>query len=228
MCYDERFFLQRATTKARKRQEAQSVIERLRPRRRAIARSPRRKSRRKSSPSWKPSERLKGESPGLPMLPGAFDRGASSDAQFDHAARAAIGQSEPPVERDIGCDPDVCHARVEGRARGTVARSHLGSGARSARAHEADLPPLAPGQGWQSVQSLHELDDFRDLVLACTASCRKFCDSSGSATTRTKSPPAGRRCLREARRTRCISTPTTFERRVLRANPSGRGYHQLP
>lgn len=27
-----------------------------------------------------------------------------------------------------------------------------------------DLPPLAPGQGWQSIQSLHELDDFRDLV----------------------------------------------------------------
>jgi uncharacterized protein (TIGR02466 family) len=26
------------------------------------------------------------------------------------------------------------------------------------------LPPLAPGQGWQSVQSLHELDDFRDFV----------------------------------------------------------------
>jgi len=25
-------------------------------------------------------------------------------------------------------------------------------------------PPLAPGEGWQSVQSLHELDDFRDLV----------------------------------------------------------------
>jgi uncharacterized protein (TIGR02466 family) len=27
-----------------------------------------------------------------------------------------------------------------------------------------DLPPLAPGEGWQSAQSLHELDDFRDLV----------------------------------------------------------------
>jgi hypothetical protein len=31
MCYDERFFLQRATTEARKRQETQSVIERLGP-----------------------------------------------------------------------------------------------------------------------------------------------------------------------------------------------------
>jgi uncharacterized protein (TIGR02466 family) len=27
-----------------------------------------------------------------------------------------------------------------------------------------DLPALAPGQGWQSFQSLHELDDFRDLM----------------------------------------------------------------
>src|SRR5512135_1324736 len=29
-----------------------------------------------------------------------------------------------------------------------------------------DLPKLAPGQGWQSQQRLHELDQFRDLV-AC-------------------------------------------------------------
>lgn len=27
-----------------------------------------------------------------------------------------------------------------------------------------DLPPLAPGQGWQSTQTLHELEEFRDLV----------------------------------------------------------------
>jgi uncharacterized protein (TIGR02466 family) len=27
-----------------------------------------------------------------------------------------------------------------------------------------DRPPLVPGEGWQSVQSLHELDDLRDLV----------------------------------------------------------------
>jgi len=27
-----------------------------------------------------------------------------------------------------------------------------------------DLPPLAPGTGWQSVQTLHTLVDFRDLV----------------------------------------------------------------
>ena len=28
-----------------------------------------------------------------------------------------------------------------------------------------DLPPVAPGAGWQSVQSLHMLDDFQDLVV---------------------------------------------------------------
>jgi uncharacterized protein (TIGR02466 family) len=27
-----------------------------------------------------------------------------------------------------------------------------------------DRPPLAPGAGWQSAQTLHELDDFQDLV----------------------------------------------------------------
>ncbi len=28
-----------------------------------------------------------------------------------------------------------------------------------------DLPPLAPSQGWQSVQTLHQLEEFRDLVI---------------------------------------------------------------
>jgi uncharacterized protein (TIGR02466 family) len=28
----------------------------------------------------------------------------------------------------------------------------------------ASLPPLAPGQGWQSIQTLHTLEEFRDLV----------------------------------------------------------------
>jgi len=27
-----------------------------------------------------------------------------------------------------------------------------------------DMPPLAPGEGWQSIQTLHELQDFRELV----------------------------------------------------------------
>lgn len=29
-----------------------------------------------------------------------------------------------------------------------------------------DLPPLAFGQGWQSIQTLHKLEDFQDFV-AC-------------------------------------------------------------
>jgi hypothetical protein len=46
-------------------------------------------------------------------------------------------------------------------------REAIGDRVLAALAHlRWDLPPLAPGQGWQSVQSLHELDDFRDLV-AC-------------------------------------------------------------
>ena len=46
-------------------------------------------------------------------------------------------------------------------------REAIGDRVLAALAHlRRDLPPLAPGQGWQSVQSLHELDDFRDLV-AC-------------------------------------------------------------
>jgi uncharacterized protein (TIGR02466 family) len=44
-------------------------------------------------------------------------------------------------------------------------REAIGSRVLAALTHlRRDLPPLAPGQGWQSVQSLHELDDFRDLV----------------------------------------------------------------
>src|SRR5258706_1815940 len=41
----------------------------------------------------------------------------------------------------------------------------IGARVLSALTHlRRDLPPLAPGQGWQSVQSLHELDELRDLV----------------------------------------------------------------
>jgi hypothetical protein len=55
-----------------------------------------------------------------------------------------------------------------------------------------DLPPLAPGHGWQSVQSLHELDAFRDLISCVHRVVPGILKSSGSVTTRTKSPPAGR------------------------------------
>ena len=44
-------------------------------------------------------------------------------------------------------------------------REAIGSRVLAALTHlRRDLPPLAPGRGWQSVQSLHEIDDFRDLV----------------------------------------------------------------
>src|SRR6202023_1957080 len=44
-------------------------------------------------------------------------------------------------------------------------RDALRSRVLAALAHQRRaLPPLAPGQGWQSAQSLHELDDSRDLV----------------------------------------------------------------
>src|SRR5450759_1546250 len=44
-------------------------------------------------------------------------------------------------------------------------RDAIGAPVLAALAHlRLDLPPLAPGQGWQSIQSLHELGDFRNLV----------------------------------------------------------------
>ena len=56
----------------------------------------------------------------------------------------------------------VWKIELEAQLRETIGAQALAAIARMRR----DLPPLAPGQGWQSVQSLHELDDFRDLV-AC-------------------------------------------------------------
>jgi uncharacterized protein (TIGR02466 family) len=44
-------------------------------------------------------------------------------------------------------------------------RETIGVRVLAALAHlRRDLLPLAPGQGWQSVQSLHELEEFWDLV----------------------------------------------------------------
>jgi uncharacterized protein (TIGR02466 family) len=54
----------------------------------------------------------------------------------------------------------VWKVEVEAQLREAIGTQALAVLARARR----DLPPLAPGQGWQSVQSLHELDDFRDLV----------------------------------------------------------------
>ena len=54
----------------------------------------------------------------------------------------------------------VWKVELEAQLREAIGAQALAALARMRR----DLPPLAPGQGWQSVQSLHELDDFRDLV----------------------------------------------------------------
>ena len=72
-------------------------------------------------------------------------------------------------------------------------REAIGARVLATLAHlRRDLPPLAPGQGWQSVQSLHELDEFRDLVSCVHRIVPGILDSSESVTTCTKSPPAGR------------------------------------
>src|SRR5258708_28071129 len=56
----------------------------------------------------------------------------------------------------------VWKIELEAELREAIVVRVLGALARLRR----DLPPLAPGPGGQSSQSLHELDDFRDLV-AC-------------------------------------------------------------
>lgn len=53
---------------------------------------------------------------------------------------------------------------LEARLRESIEAKVLASLARMRR----DLPPLAPGQGWQSVQTLHTLEEFRDLVSCVT------------------------------------------------------------
>ena len=54
----------------------------------------------------------------------------------------------------------VWKIELEARLREAIGTRVLAALARLRR----DLPPLAPGQGWQSAQSLHELDEFQDLV----------------------------------------------------------------
>jgi uncharacterized protein (TIGR02466 family) len=54
----------------------------------------------------------------------------------------------------------VWKVELEAQLREAICARALAALARMRR----DLPPLAPGEGWQSVQSLHGLDDFGDLV----------------------------------------------------------------
>lgn len=54
----------------------------------------------------------------------------------------------------------VWKMELEARLRESIEAQALASLARM----RADLPPLAPGRGWQSVQTLHTLEEFRDLI----------------------------------------------------------------
>jgi len=90
-----------------------------------------------------------------------------------HLARSSSRQREPPLDSQhprwsetsdvIPMFPTlVWKVELEAQLREAICAQALAALAGMRR----DLPPLAPGQGWQSLQSLHELDDFRDLV-AC-------------------------------------------------------------
>ena len=54
----------------------------------------------------------------------------------------------------------VWKIELEAQLREAIGARALAALARMRR----DLPPRAPGQGWHSVQSPHELDDFRDFA----------------------------------------------------------------
>lgn len=54
----------------------------------------------------------------------------------------------------------VWRIEIEAQARRTIEAKVLAALSRV----RANLPPLAPGQGWQSAQTLHALEDFRDLM----------------------------------------------------------------
>src|ERR1700682_492082 len=59
-------------------------------------------------------------------------------------------------------------------------REAIGARVLAALAHlRRDLTPLGTGQGWQSVHSLHELDDFCDLV-SCVPYLQHSVDASAS------------------------------------------------
>lgn len=55
----------------------------------------------------------------------------------------------------------VWKVQLETQLQGAIDSKMLAALARMRKA----LPPLAPGHGWQSIQTLHTLEDFQDLVL---------------------------------------------------------------
>ena len=88
-----------------------------------------------------------------------------------HPTRSSTMQREPPLDNQNPRWSEtsdvipmfatlVWKVELEAQLREAICAQALAALAHMRR----DLPPLAPGQGWQSVQSLHELDDFRDLV----------------------------------------------------------------
>jgi uncharacterized protein (TIGR02466 family) len=57
----------------------------------------------------------------------------------------------PTLVWKVQLDPQL-HKKIDAQVSAVLARSR------------GPLPPLAPGNGWQSIQTLHTLEEFRDLV----------------------------------------------------------------
>jgi uncharacterized protein (TIGR02466 family) len=57
----------------------------------------------------------------------------------------------PTLVWKVQLDPQL-HKKIDAQVLAVLARSR------------DPLPPLAPGNGWQSIQTLHTLEEFRDLV----------------------------------------------------------------
>jgi uncharacterized protein (TIGR02466 family) len=57
----------------------------------------------------------------------------------------------PTLVWKVQLDPQL-HKKIDAQVLAVLARSR------------GPLPPLAPGNGWQSIQTLHTLEEFRDLV----------------------------------------------------------------
>ena len=99
----------------------------------------------------------------------------------------------------------VWKIELEAQLREAIGARALAALARMRR----DLPPRAPGQGWHSVQSPHELDDFRDFascVHRVVPGILRFLRIGYDAYQVTA---CWAQSWREARRTRCASTPIT-------------------
>jgi len=111
-----------------------------------------------ASPSWKPLSDRRPQALGSRCCPGFRSRP-------HHLACSSTMQREPPLDPQnprwsetsdvIPMFPRSCGRSNSGTVREAMAHRRSQRFARLRR----DLPPLAPGQGWQSVQSLHELDD---------------------------------------------------------------------